>query len=326
VAAVVGYAIYGAITGFTPVFGEVPARFDVGQLPLFALLGLISGAVAYVYVKVFYYFHDKFKSWHTSPYVKPLVGGLAVGALGIIAPQILGVGYGWVSLLIQEQPSAFYSPILPAALLTALLPFLKILATSLTVGSGGSGGIVAPSFVIGAFVGYDTYLIFKMLFPSLVSSAAPFIVVGMLTLFGAASKAPLATTIMVVEMTGSYDLLPAAIIAVAVARLVSGEDSLYRSQVPTRRDSPAHLEKYRVPLLMEIVADCALDKEPVVKYYDDVKKATTIMTTRRTSALPVVDDYGNFLGAIHLFELLDKSGRVEKYTKKIPHIRLSLPC
>jgi len=199
VAAIVGYAIYGAITGFTPVFGEVPARFDVKQLPLFALLGLVSGAVAYVYVKVFYYFHDRFKSWHISPYIKPLVGGLAVGALGIAAPQILGVGYGWVSLLIQESPSAFYSPILPAVLLMALLPFLKILATSLTVGSGGSGGVFAPGLVIGAFVGYDTYLVFKILFPSLAPSAAPFVIVGMLSLFGAASKAPLATAIMVLR-------------------------------------------------------------------------------------------------------------------------------
>ena len=85
-----------------------------------------------------------------------------------------------------------------------------------------------------------------------------------------------------------------------------------------------HRDHFTVPYpsqYMEMkVADCALDKEPVVKHDDDVKKAVTIMTTRSMSALPVVDDYGNFLGAVYLFELLGKSGRVGKYARKIPHV------
>ncbi len=96
------------------------------------------------------------------------------------------------------------------------------------------------------------WLILHYLMPGLAPDPAPFVIISMLAFFGAAAKAPIAVMFMVIEMTGSYQLLPGAMIAVAIAYLVSGDYTIYRAQVPTRRDSPAHAGEYRVPLLMEI--------------------------------------------------------------------------
>jgi CIC family chloride channel protein len=119
---------------------------------------------------------------------------------------------------------------------------MKIIATSLTVGSGASGGVFAPGLFIGGFLGAGLGVVYHHLFPSLVNTShiGGFVIVGMLALFSAAGKAPVAVTLMVVEMTGSYQLLPACMLAVAVAYLVSGDYSIYKSQVKTREDSPAY--------------------------------------------------------------------------------------
>ena len=239
VASAVGYSIFGSVVGFAPVFGSYTGAFNPAALPLYAVLGAAAGLVGLLYIRAFYGIHNAFKRLRVSPYLKPALGGLLTGAIALLAPEVMGIGYGWINLLeygrLGSLPSA-----LPAVYLLALLPFLKIAATGLTVGSGGSGGVFAPGLFIGAFVGGDLGLLFHLAFPQLAPSIAPFVIVGMAALFGGAAKAPLSVTVMVVEMTGSFQLLPAAVIAVAVSYIVTGNDSIYRSQVPTRKDSPAH--------------------------------------------------------------------------------------
>ena len=100
----------------------------------------------------------------------------------------------------------------------------------------------APGLFIGGFLGAMLYVVYHQLFPSLVNTSriGGFVIVGMLALLSTAGKAPVAVTIMVVEMTGSYQLLPACMLAVAVAYLISGDYSIYKSQVKTREDSPVY--------------------------------------------------------------------------------------
>ncbi|ABW01025.1 chloride channel protein [Caldivirga maquilingensis] len=314
VASVVGYSIFSSIVGFTPIFGYYTGVFNPLRLPLYAVLGIVDGLVAVLYVKTFYFIHDSFKRWRISNYVKPVIGGLATGLIGLLVPEILGTGYGWVNLAEFNNVNAFASPVLiPPLMILILLPFLKIIATSFTVGSGGSGGVFAPGIVIGAFTGFDAWLLFHYLTPGLTPNPAPFVIVSMLALFGASAKAPLAVMFMVIEMTGSYQLLPAAMIAVAIAYIVSGDYTIYRAQVPTRRDSPAHANEYKVPLIMELkVKDCRIIKGPVVSPSDDAGKALNTMLRLRYTALPVVDD-GRFIGLISIYNMNGGRGKVSDY-------------
>jgi len=321
VASAVGYSIFGSVVGFTPIFGYYVGTFNPARLPLYAVLGIIDGLFAILYVKTFYAIHDLFKKWRINNYIKPAIGGLLAGLIGLVAPEVLGTSYGWVDLAEFEKLSLFTSPILPLIALLVALPFLKILATSFSIGSGGSGGVFAPGIVIGAFVGLDIGLLLHYLLPSLVPNVAPFVIVSMLALFGAAAKAPLAVMFMVVEMTGSYQLLPAAMIAVAIAYLISGSNTIYRAQVPTRRDSPAHAGEYSVPVLMSIrVSECELGREPVVRAGEDINHAINRMLQHRYTSLPAVDNNDKLIGIVHLTDILGRKGPIKDYIKAVNHV------
>jgi CIC family chloride channel protein len=312
VASAVGYSIFGSIEGFTPIFGNYTGSFDPIRLPLYAVLGLIAGLMGLFYIKTFYGVHDTFKRVRLSPYLKPVIGGLLTGTIALLAPEVMATGYGWINLLEYEKFTEFYS-LLPVLYLLVLLPFIKVLATSLTIGSGGSGGVFAPGMFIGAFVGGDVGLLFHFLFPQLVPSIAPFVIIGMVSMFGGAAKAPLSVLIMVTEMTGSLQLLPGAMIAVAISYLVTGNQSIYRSQVPTRRESPAHASEYEQALLAKIkVAQCKL-RDIKVSAISPVEETISIMMRNNFFSIPVVDNDDNFLGVAYMRDILGKSGDVGKF-------------
>jgi len=240
VASAVGYAIFASVAGFEPIFGYCTSPFSPLMLPMHAALGVVCGLMAILYIKVFYGVHDFFRRLAVSSYLKPVIGGVLAGVVALVFPEVMSTGYGWVQILEYDDlgkiPCIFGPPILTLA----ALPFAKILATSLTIGSGGSGGVFAPGICIGAFTGAFVGLVLHSIFPSIVPSIAPFVIVGMLSLFGAAGKVPVSVTLMIVEMTGSLQLAPGAMIAVAVSYMVSRDYSIYRSQPPTRMESPAH--------------------------------------------------------------------------------------
>nr|WP_230955871.1 chloride channel protein [Sulfolobus acidocaldarius] len=326
IASAIGYTIFGSIFGFEPVFGYYTGSFNPLRLPMYAILGVISGLLAILYVKTFYGINSFFKKLKTKNYIKPLIGGLVSGAIALLVPEVMGVGYGWINLVEYEKFSSFYSPILPFFVILALIPFLKILATSFSIGSGASGGVFAPGLFIGAFMGADVGLVFHLLFPTIVPDISPFVIIGMMSFFSAAGKAPLSVIIMVTEMTGSLQLLPGAMIAVAISYLISGNYTIYQAQVPTRRDSPAHLQEYETPLLTLIkVSSCRIE-DVKVKVYTSVKEALKIMRDKDLLSLPVVDDNSNFIGIVYMKDIEGRtsSDPVIKYVVRgTPYVTLN---
>ncbi len=129
------------------------------------------------------------------------------------------------------------------------LPFAKILATSFTVGSGGSGGIFGPGMVVGGMLGASFWRLGHDVLPNMPDNPAPFVIVGMIALFGSIAHAPLAMLLMVGEMTGNLSLLAPAMIALAVAMMLVGDRTIYTSQVPNRASAPAHRLRSSFPLL-----------------------------------------------------------------------------
>jgi CIC family chloride channel protein len=180
---------------------------------------------------VFYGVRDLFHALPLIPHLKPAIGGLGVGLLALAVPQVLGGGYGWIQEAINGQVAV--------SLMLALV-FAKLLAFALTVSSGGSGGVFAPSLFVGAMVG-------GCVAAALHQPAAPFVIVGMAALFAGAARVPIATMLMVTEMTGGYQLLVPAALAVTLSYLVEATlsrrfkyGSLYEAQVPSPAYSPAH--------------------------------------------------------------------------------------
>jgi len=235
IASTVGYSLFASVTGWTPVFGQAASYsfHDPATLPLYGVLGVLCGLVGILYVKCFYGVNRLFAGLKVPSVVKPALGGLLVGVIGIFLPQVLGTGYGWLQLALEgriEAPPLFF----------LLIALIKIVATSLSIGSGGSGGVFAPALVIGGFLGAFTHSVFSPLLPQLQLTAAPFIVVGMMAFFGGVGKAPVAVILMISEMTGSYYLLVPSMIATSIAYIVTGSNSIYRSQLPSRLHSPAH--------------------------------------------------------------------------------------
>ena len=235
------YAIYGSIVGFAPMFGNIAPDYllDPVQLPWFLLIGIVSAAVGYLYARIFYgtvALSDRI-TIRGAPIILPTVGGLLVGLLALLIPQILSSGYGWVQLA-ADRGTLLSIPLW----IVIVLPIAKIVATSLSIGTGGSGGIFGPGVVIGAFVGAAVWRIAEAVgAPGTPDNPGVFIVIAMMACFGSVAHAPLAVMIMVAEMTGSFSVIPAAIIGVGIAYLLISRTtvSMYQAQRLNRETAAA---------------------------------------------------------------------------------------
>ncbi len=269
ISSIVGYSVFGAFYGFDPIFGAQPhiALESPLQLPYYALLGIACGLVGIVYAKVFYGVSGVFQRLRWPAWLKPAVGGLAVGLLALAVPQVLHTGYGWVQLGMSTQVLE-----LPLLLVLAL-PFAKILATGLSIGSGGSGGIFGPGMVIGGLLGAAFWRLGHGVLPQLPAEPAPLVIVGMMALFGGIAHAPLAMMLMVAEMTGNLSLLAPAMIAVALSTALVGERTIYRAQLPNRAASPAHRVRLAFPLLSALTVRDAMRDAVVVPEGASIQQA-----------------------------------------------------
>jgi len=245
ISAVVAYSVYGFVYGWGAIF-DTP-KFLYHQplhLILYLIFGVLAAGVGVLYVRFFYGMRDRlFRRLPVRKHFLPAIGGLLLGVLAYFFPEVLGTGYGWVQL-------ALYGKVTFGVML--LFPFLKILATSLTIGSGGSGGVFAPSLVIGGMLGGAFGEIAKTALPTWEIQPAAFIIVGMAGFFAGIAKVPISSLIMVAEMTGSYGLLVPTMFVAAISYLVTGKVSIYEKQVAHRIESPAHRGEYLIDILEEM--------------------------------------------------------------------------
>ncbi|WP_190868593.1 chloride channel protein [Actinomadura sp. RB99] len=228
IATAVAYGEFAAVRGFGPMFGHQAADpTTLAQVPFLLGLGMLVGLVARCYCWSLRNAKALFDAQSRIPWpVKPAVGGLAVGALGLLLPEILGTGYG----VAQSTLDAGWLLGAPLWILLAL-PAAKIVGTALTVGSGGTAGTFGPAIVIGAAAGAACWRLAEM-------SGAPvegpeaFVVAGMAACLGSAAHVPLTAVITAAEVTGTLDHLIPTMISVTAASVVMGERTLFPSQLP----------------------------------------------------------------------------------------------
>ena len=314
IASIVSYALFGAVEGFTPLFGYLP-RYHIGDplsLAWFALIGVAAGAVGILYAKGFYGIAELFARLPVSRYLKPAMGGISVGLVAIAVPEVLGTGYGWVQ---QAFGRASLLHLSLAVLL--LLPVARIVATGFSIGSGGSGGIFGPGIVIGAFLGAAIWRLLEPVAPGVPHEPTAFVVVGMMACFGSISRAPIAVMLMVAEMTASIETLAPAMLAVGVATLIvrRSDDTIYRSQIRTRGDSPAHRLQFGMPLLANVlVSEVMSAPRLVLEARWRAEEALEALTRLGLPGGPVVDDRGVFLGTVTTAALAEVRSRAPATT------------
>ncbi|MFG1529669.1 MAG: chloride channel protein [Thermoplasmata archaeon] len=314
IASVISYSIFGSVEGFGPEF-VIPAGigWTPAQLPVYALLGLVAGLFGILYVVSFYRTRAFFRSIEVPPVAVPAVGVAIMGgilaALYYLVPQYqhflavgaIGIGYGIVQWMLYQG----HLPLFFLLLVVALI-FLKILATSLTVGSGGSAGLFGPGIVIGATIGFSVISLTDLAFPSLAApqDVTAFAIIGMMAFFGSVSKAPIAVILMVVEMTGSEALLVPAMVAIFIGYYVTGHYHLYEEQVENRLASPSHTTEYFAEFLRHMPTSRALDPEvATVPSTASVEAAGFALSHSQLPVLAVLRE-GRLVGEVRLADIL----------------------
>ncbi|MFW5792494.1 MAG: chloride channel protein [Desulfohalobiaceae bacterium] len=241
IASVVAYCVFCLVFGWGSLFRSPDYTFtNPLELGPYAVLALILSGVGFLYVKCFYGIHDLFKKIPVPNHVKPALGGLLTGLIGFFLPQTLAFGYGIVQDALTNQAGLW---------LLLAVAFGKILTTSFTIGSGGSGGVFGPSVVIGGALGGAMGQIFHMVMPGVVTQPGAFAVVGMAGFFTAVSHTPVSTIIFVSEMTNSYHLLLPSLLVCFLCHLLSQRWSIYTEQVKNKLASPAHAGEFFVDIL-----------------------------------------------------------------------------
>ncbi|MHC1590485.1 MAG: chloride channel protein, partial [Candidatus Helarchaeales archaeon] len=201
--------------------GNSPA-FIIGQTFIFRnpfeaifylFLGIIMGFLGIAWVSFFYLIETMFDKMKVPYYVKSATGGLVVGLIALFfSQQIMGVGYQTIELTLVGKISLF---------MLLLLSIFKMIATSFTIGSGGSGGVFAPSLFIGATFGGFVGGLFGFFFPTIISEPMSFALVGMGSLFAGIARAPLTCIVMTIEMTTDYFLIVPLMISCITSYLIN---------------------------------------------------------------------------------------------------------
>jgi CIC family chloride channel protein len=280
---------------------SIPPNLSINhrELVLFFLMGLFFGVLAAFLVKSFYMLIDKFENLNLPFLLKPALGGLFVGFIGMFFPHygIFGIGYEGMRLAING--------LLPLKLLI-LLGIAKILATSLTLSSGHSGGIFAPSLYIGTMIGAAFGVFFKILFPEFVSSEAVYALSGMAALFSGVTQAPITQILMIAELTRSYAILPAvmssSVISFLVARYFLKGSSVYTLKLERKG---LRVKAGRPAILSTITVEEIMTKNPVfLNISDTISDVEHLIAKTGHDYYPVVDEELRVVGIIGIRDLI----------------------
>ncbi len=320
IATSVAFSVFSLAFGldaFKPLFDVTPDLSFTRPLPLLlplTALAIVMAVAALAYTKCFYGVHGLFNKMPVPRWIKPAIGAGLSGAIAVALAlslrglgreaqhdslSVLSFGYGFLQKVLQEG----HGVALPLLLAVGLG---KIVTTSLTIGSGGSGGVFGPSMVIGGALGAVVGVLFHQWMPNLVGSqeVIVFAILGMAGFFAAAANTPVSTLIMVSEMCSSYILLLPSMWVCALAYLVSRGWSIYSEQVASRLDSPAHRGDYIVDVLQGMTvrdaAGYATSDFVTVTLDMPLGDMSRLLTDTRQTCFPVVDSEQRYAGVFSL--------------------------
>ncbi len=299
ISSVVATAVSRHFLGDFPAF-IVPAYqlISAWELPLYVILGFFCALVAVTFTTVLYRAEDVFDDLKFPGYLKAFLGGLILGLMGLRFPHILGVGYAAIDLALMQELAWW---------VLLLLVGFKILATSITIGSGGSGGIFAPSLFMGAMAGGFFGSVVHHLFPEVTASPGAYSIVGMGAVVSGTTHGPLSAILILFEMTGDYKIILPLMIACIVSSLASGQlltDSIYTLKL-ARRGVNIRAGK-EVNVLKSIpVADVMNPQVETISENITLGGLAEKISKSKYKSFPVVDREGHLTGIVTHYDYRD---------------------
>ncbi len=279
--------------GNTPAFQLPPFElYSLWDIPYYFVFGLLTALVAWLFIKALYMSEDVFNRLKMPDFIKPGIGGLIIGLIGLYFPQIFGVGYEVIETSIKAGGLALK--------LIIALAFLKILATSITLGSGGSGGIFAPSLFIGALLGESFGQMVNLLFPAAVIPPGAFALVGMAAVFAGTAHAPISAILLLFEMTGNYKILPPLMITCVISAILVRWMTKYSIYTLKLVRKGIDIDRYREVDLMDIitVSEAMVSNIIAVSESEKVKNVGLKIKSTNHRGFPVIDDAGKLVGIV----------------------------
>ncbi len=299
VAAVTASVVGRAVLGDAPFLHLPGFHVDhVVQYVLFAALGLLAGLFGVGFSRALYAVEDACDwLWRGPEWLRPAAGGLVLGSVLLVLPQMYGVGYPVLGNAVAGKYTVAF---------LCLLLVGKVLACSLTIGIGGSGGVFAPSLFCGAMLGGAFGAIVHAATPSLAGSPGAYALVGMGALFAGAARAPITAVVILFELTGEYTiilpLMLAIVLATGISHLVS-QDTVYTRKLLRRG---IDLEEPGQPALRQMSVAAVMSEPPVAVDADaSAHSAAAVFTATAEAALPAVDAGGRFVGVLGSADVMD---------------------
>ncbi len=310
VAAVVGRAFLGNHPSFS---ASAFVLISPAELGFYAVLGLIAATWAAAFVRLLYFFEDFFEARRIPAWIKGGIGFGMVGIVGIWFPQIFGVGYGPVQQVLNEHVGSRHA---------LALAILKPVATSLTLGSGGSGGVFAPSLFTGAFLGDWFGGIVHHIAPAWTAPAAAYGLVGMAAVFAAAAEAPITAIMIVFEMSDDYTIILPLMVCVVIATLLGRRllgSTIYEQKLARRG---IDWQRIRRPRFLSRVNVATIERAPpvIARPDESISEVAHRLTESDELVVPLCDQ-GRFIGILRSPDLAQavSSGRGLQTVATISH-------
>jgi len=255
------------------------------ELIFYLVLGLLAGLVGVFFIKTLYKMDDTFTAISMPPYLKPALGAFLVGTIALSFPSIMGVGYSTVDRALNgtiDQLFPVHLALLPLIIVVLILLIVKLLATSLTLGSGGSGGVFAPSLFLGVMVGAAFGIGVHDLFPTATADYGAYALVGMAAVLAATTRATLTAILMIFEMTRTYEIILPLMFACVVSDVVSSlltKETIYTLKLAKRgikyvHDLQANILEYAKVKEAMYVDFTTLREEMTIEEMEDIELDT----------------------------------------------------
>jgi len=330
------------LRGFDPILAVqlTPAdHFELNQIPLFILLGVLCGLMSYYFTSVNSRIGELFKRIG-SPYKKWLIGGAVLGVLIFIFPPLYGEGYeGFTALMHGQAESLFDNSLFyrfrtidwVVILFIIATMFFKVVTMAATNAAGGVGGTFAPSLFVGAFLGAIVALVYNATLVAWLHweplSVVSFTLVGMAGVMSGVMNAPLTSIFLIAELSNGYELFIPLMITACISFAVDyyfNPDSIYTKQLRMRGELLTHDKDQSVFVFLNL--DDLMETDFLrIKQNHTLGDIVHIIASARRNIFPVIDNFGRLLGVVQLDDLREDMFKREKYGTPIIHYMIQPP-
>ncbi len=300
ISSVTSVAVTQAVVGSYPTFQVSPYSFKSYWEFLFYLgLGVVAAVIAILYIETLTWSEEYLENWRIPGWLKPAVGGLIVGLIGFKLPQIYSVGYETIeSVLLWKQSWPVF--------LLLVIVLAKMIATGVTLGSGGIGGVFAPSLFLGAVLGAAYGQVLRLAFPAIVAPPPAYAMVGMAAVLAGAVRSPITATLLLFEMTRDYHIILPLMFATVISLVISEAVSPYSIYTLELRKRGVWLgRRNRIDVMQGVtVAEIMSPAKDVVPPDMPATELEYYLNQTKHHGVPVVDDNGRLVGIVTLSDMM----------------------